>query len=132
MSSCCLLNISLNFRATGRSWIKTNNFSEREYIRALKERGGRTGDCSPFRMANAMEKLAKTRVDSTGIHGGESARQSELRRASNGNISVDVEWGNTRKFRHDVRNPEKIDGAGGYFFACFNKILTSVDNISLD
>lgn len=132
MSSCCLLNISLNFRATGRSWIRTNNFSEREYIRALKKRGRRTEGYSPFKMANALEKLAKTRVDSTGIHGGESARQSKLRRASSGNISVDVEWGNTRKFCHDVCNPEKIDGADGYFLAWCNKILTSIDNISLD
>lgn len=37
MSSCSLFSIFLNFRTTWRSWIRRNNFSEREYIRALKE-----------------------------------------------------------------------------------------------
>lgn len=38
MSSWRLLNISFNFRATWCPWIRRNNFSEREYIRAA-ERG---------------------------------------------------------------------------------------------
>lgn len=62
MSSWRLLNISFNFRATWRPWIRRNNFSEREYIRALKEE--ETGGYSPLKTANTVEKLPKTRVDS--------------------------------------------------------------------
>lgn len=124
MSSSPNYNISFNFRATWRSRIRRNNFSEREYIRALKEE--EIGGYSSLRMANTVKKLPKTGADSTDVHGRINERQGEPRMRilawmSNCRIS--------RKFRENfamtLANPEKIDGAGGHFVARFNKISTS-------